>query len=102
MEKYKAVQHFMLRIQESLAANVIPQTLRSTTAHAILVVLKDRYAPTDKSRKAKLLQQYRRLQKPPSSKDIELWLDEWLTVYHDAHDPDLPDVAGERVTVDFL
>ncbi len=68
----------------------------------MLIVLKDRYAPNNKSRKAKLLQRYRHSQKPPSSKDVEVWLDEWLTVYHNAHALDLPDVAGERATVDFL
>jgi hypothetical protein len=56
MERYKAVQHFMLRFQESLSSDVLSQTLRSTSAHAMLVVLKDCYAPSDKSRKAELLQ----------------------------------------------
>jgi hypothetical protein len=102
MERYKAVQHFMLRIQESLSSDVLSQTLRSTSAHAMLVVLKDRYAPSDKSRKVDLLQRYRRRQKPPSSEDVEVWLDEWLTVYHDAHALELPDAAGERATIDFL
>ncbi len=92
----------MLRIQEFLSSDVLSQTLRSTSAHAMLVVLKDRYAPSDKSRKAELLQRYRHLQKPPSSKDVEVWLDEWLTVYHDAHTLELPDMAGERATIDFL
>jgi hypothetical protein len=56
MERYKAVQHFMLRIQESLSSDVLSQTLRSTSAHAMLVVLKDQYAPSDKSMNAEHLQ----------------------------------------------
>jgi hypothetical protein len=68
----------------------------------MLVVLKDRYTPTNKSRKAELLPRYRRLQKPLSSKDVVVWLDEWLTVYDNAHALDLPDVAGKHATVDFL
>jgi hypothetical protein len=56
MERYKVVQHFMLRIQESLSTDVLSLTLRSSSAHAMLVVLKERYAPSDKSRKAELLQ----------------------------------------------
>jgi hypothetical protein len=67
----------------------------------MLVNLMEQYAPSNKSRKAKLLQQYRRLQKPPSNKDAEMWLDEWLTVYHDAHALQLPNVADESATVDF-
>ncbi len=39
MERYKAVRHFMLRIQESLSTDVLTLTLRATSAHAMLVVL---------------------------------------------------------------
>jgi hypothetical protein len=92
----------MLRIQESLSADVLTQTLRSTSAHALLVVLKVRYAPSDKSWKTKLLQRYRCLQKPLSSKDVEVWLDERLTVYYDTSALSLPDVSDERATVNFL
>jgi hypothetical protein len=68
----------------------------------MLVVLKDWYAPSVKSKKAKLLQQYRCLQKPPSSKDVDVRLNESIMVYHDATALSLPDVAGERATVNFL
>jgi hypothetical protein len=102
MEQYKAVQQFMLRILESLSTDVLTLTLRSTSAHAMLVVFKERYALSNKSQKAELLQRYRHLQKPPSNKDVEVRLDEWLTVYHDAHVLQLPDVADERATVNFL
>jgi hypothetical protein len=40
-DRYKAVQHFMLRIQELLSMDVLSQTLCSDTAHAMLMVLKD-------------------------------------------------------------
>jgi hypothetical protein len=59
----------------------------------MLVVLKDKYAPDDKYRKAKLLKQYRHLQKPLSSHDFEVKLDEGLTVFNNACALELPDVA---------
>jgi hypothetical protein len=72
------------------------------SAHAMLVLLKDRYAPSKKSRKAKYLRRYCHLQKPLSNKVIEVWLDEWLAMYYNEYAISLPDVSGESATVNFI
>ena len=68
----------------------------------MLVKLKARFGPTDKTRRAEMLIKYRKIQKAPRIKSLEPWLHEWEMIYHDAVELNLPDVAEDRVTVDFL
>jgi hypothetical protein len=56
MERYKAVQQFMLRIQVLPSTDVLSLTIWSSSAHAILGVFKIQCAPSNKSRKAEHLQ----------------------------------------------
>jgi hypothetical protein len=102
LEKYRKVQHFITRIQETVSTAALSYTVHCDSAYAMLVKLKARYAPTDSSRRAALIAYYCELQKSPKSKDIECWLDEWERVYHDAAALNLPDVADTRATHDFL
>ena len=68
----------------------------------MLVKLKARFGPTDKTRRAEMLIKYRKIQKAPRIKSLEPWLHEWEMIYHNAVELNLPDVAEDRVTMDFL
>lgn len=102
MEKFKTLQLFMTRIEETVSTNVLTYAINCNTAYDMLVNLKARLTPTDKTRRMEILAQYRKIHKPSRNKDIESWLHDWETVYHDAVKLNLPDVAEERATTDFL
>ena len=102
MEKYKTLQLFMTRIQETISTNVLSYTINCDTAYDMLVKLKVRFAPTDKTRRAEMLVKYRKIQKAPRNKSLEPWLHEWEMIYHNAVELNLPNVAEDRAIVDFL
>lgn len=67
----KALQAFKARIQESVSRNIITYTFNCETPHEVIVKLRTRFAPTDETREQEMLVQYRKLQKPPRSKNLE-------------------------------
>jgi hypothetical protein len=74
-EKYQKIQLFMTRIQETVSMAALSYTVHCTSAYEMLVKLKARFAPTAASRRAALIAHYRELPKPPTSRDIDTWLD---------------------------
>ena len=68
----------------------------------MLQALKKRLKPTEQSHKQELLDQYRALQRPPKNSSIEDWLQRWESVYTQCKKIDLPDVAKDRATRDFI
>jgi hypothetical protein len=99
---HSAVMWFSAHIQDSVANINTSYLCDCITPRDMLVKLKAAFAPSDQSRESDMLLHYRKLHKPPRTKNLDGWLHSWELTYADATSTSLPDVAGDRAVMDFL
>jgi hypothetical protein len=68
----------------------------------MLVNLKNGFAPSDTAREQGLILEWKKLQTPPKSQEINNWLHQWETLYDECKTEGLPDVQGNRPIYSFL
>jgi len=73
-----------------------------TTVWRMLVALKKRLAPTIRARELVVMNQYTKLKLYHKRDEPEQWLRLWEKTYSEAKKLNLPDVANDRATYDFL
>ena len=99
----KALAEFPAIIIERLSTSLLSHIRGCTTAYDILVRLRSRFEPTEKTREQyAVLKRYRKLLKAPEPSNIEAWLDRWEKVYDDGVKIDLPAVTGRRAARGFV
>ncbi|ELR09660.1 hypothetical protein GMDG_08699 [Pseudogymnoascus destructans 20631-21] len=76
----EAVQGIRTKIQESIKRDFLPYTYGCDSAHAMLVNLKTRFAPTDRGRIEEWKSEWRTLQKIPKGSTVDDWLLRWETI----------------------
>jgi len=67
----------------------------------MLIALKKRLAPTDYARKLEVVRKYNKLKTYSKREPIEKWLRKWETTYADGKELQIPEVANERLLIDF-
>jgi hypothetical protein len=68
----------------------------------MLIILKERFAPTNQFRELKLREQYRKIQRIPQSQSVETWLQQWERIVARCIQQKLPETEGVRPQRDFL
>jgi hypothetical protein len=68
----------------------------------MLVALKKRLAPTNRARELEVIHRYTKLKQYTKREEPEQWLRSWEETYSEAKKLNLPDVANNRATYDFL
>jgi hypothetical protein len=71
---HSAVMRFSARIKDSVASVNTSYLRDCTTPQDMLFKLKVAFAPSDKSRECNMILRYRKLQKPPRTKNLDSWL----------------------------
>jgi hypothetical protein len=95
--KYAALRSF---IQETITRTYLTYTFDCDTPYDMLAALKQRVAPTNRTRKIELVNQYQKLKKAPRSQNLDTWLQQWEKTYKECKQLKLPDV--DRLLYGFL
>jgi len=101
-EKKAAIAALVKRIQETVDERNHYLLEDLTTPHEMLVALKERLSPTQKIRERDVAAAYKKLLKPPRDSDLDDWLVDWQVTYTRAKALNLPEVHGDRASIDFL
>jgi len=102
-KQQEALADLRIKVQESVYVDMLRYTFNCDDVHAMLVALKERFAPNDKEREQELILEWKRLLKSPAkNQDIDLWLDKWEITFDECSEQKLPDVTGTRPHYDFL
>lgn len=90
-------------IQETISTtNAVHIEHAGTNPWDILVALKKKLAPTDDAREIFIEAEYARVCKGPKNQDIDKWIDDWMRVYTQAKQLNLPDSVGRRPVRHFI
>jgi hypothetical protein len=91
------------KIQESVSRSNLQYTFRKDTPYAMLVALKDRYAPSDTTRIRELKVKYEKLKSStPKRESIDDWLQKWEVIYTECFDYSISDVKENGAVWDFV
>jgi hypothetical protein len=61
----------------TVARTYLHLLLECETVHDMLIILKERFAPTNQFRELELREQYRKIQRMPRSQNLDSWLQQW-------------------------
>jgi methylthioribose-1-phosphate isomerase len=75
-----------------------------TSAYQVLLLLKQRYAPTTETRKRYIITKYQKMtQTPQTTVNIDAWVSQWENVYAEASELGIAEAqASHRALYDFL
>ena len=101
-EKKVAIANLVKRIQETVDERQHYLLEDLTDPHNMLVALKERLSPTQKIRERDTATAYKKLLRAPHDSDLEDWLVDWQITYTKAKALNLPEVHGDRASIDLL
>src|SRR5580658_6974714 len=91
------------KIQESVSRSNLQYTFRKDTPYAMLVALKDRYAPSDTTRIRELKVKYEKLKSStPNRESLDDWLQRWEVTFTECLDYKISDVQENGAVWDFV
>jgi hypothetical protein len=101
-EKKVAIANLVKRIQETVDERQHYLLEDLTDPYSMLVALKERLSPTQKIRERDTATAYKKLLRAPHDSDLEDWLVDWQITYTKAKALNLPEVHGDRASIDLL
>jgi hypothetical protein len=103
-QENRGIAEMVQFIQSTIAKKNIVYILNvGTHPWDMLVALQSRIRPLDQTFKMDLISKYQKLCAGPGTQDIEIWLDDWLSIYAEAIATRLEEfVTPERPVLDFV
>ena len=102
-EKQKAaLRSIKTWIKESIDPTAFVHVQNKDTIREMLQSLKAQYMKTEQELKVDFHQEYQRLKKPPRSKGMETWVDQWNQFYFRATKHKQDEYTGYNAVLDFL
>ena len=102
-KQQKAYADLITFIQETVTVQNATY-IQKVDAHPwnLLRALKERLAPSDEARSIEIENKYHKLCKGPGKQDMEIWIEEWQTVYAEGKAYGISEVSGTRPIRDFI